>query len=529
MVLISIFKRFFSMIVFPGDPEMARKRALASLVREILKTGPQWYEPWSDRLTIDFATAVERISAATIRADSLFSHTIMGDEKERKKIEEGLINTALSKDGITLSDLSFPSIQAAVDGYNSPDLLVDMDVIFRERIGALNSQSVAEVVSGHASLLRLASFCTYRFNDISIGFTSAKKGGKLLSRIPATDLLPALEDLYFLTAGFQSLMELRTLYLSLVELSGQIDYTPAQAATDVRTILEAITGSLKDTLLLKVIRAIRSDPYFEPAVDTGGSDIKKKLIDRLSSEYGRRRVALTESIRAEAINAMLKQLFGGVELLSIAGWTEAESATLMDAGMQGLSNLTSMAALKSFLRFSYADRIRPVISNAIVELDFSDTDFRRSLSDRADNVDKLQTALGEFEANVMIPGQNNYARYLMALRDGSLDAPGHRSAARAVESVKAQADMVMQGAFSELGALSVHLLAMKDDIKGHDPCILYRISPLDQRRRRIAESLTEVTKELVSFLDLLRLLSMDRDRTKQAVSQMTKEFQPVET
>ncbi|OHD79065.1 MAG: hypothetical protein A3J97_16145 [Spirochaetes bacterium RIFOXYC1_FULL_54_7] len=528
MVLISIFKRFISMIVFPGDPDIASKRALASLIRGIAKSGPQWYEPWSDRLTSNLANVMDRISARTSRADAIFTHTILADDKERERIEDALIDAALKGEGRALADLGFPSIRMAADGGNTPDPLVEMDAIFRERLGAMNSLSVAEVVSGHASMLRLASFCAYRFSDISTRFTSSRKGGRPLSKIPAADLLPTLEDLYFLIAGCQFGKEMRTMYLSLVELSGQTDYPPEQAAMDLQTILEAITGSLKDTFLLNVIRAIRSDPYFEPAVDTVGRDLKKNLINRLSSEYGRRRAALAEGIRAEAINAMLKKLFGGVELLPVAGWTEAESATLMSAGMPGLTNLTSISALKNFLRFLYADRIRPAISNAIVELDFSDTDFRRSLSDSADAVDRLQTAVGEFEASVIIPGQNNYARYITAMRDGSLDTPGHRSAIRAVESVKIQADAVIQSAFSELGALSVHLLAMQDDLRSRDPRILYKVQTINQRKRGIVDSLAEATKETVSFLGLLRMLSVDRERAKQAVNRMVAERPPVE-
>ncbi|MFH2114383.1 MAG: hypothetical protein ABIJ86_07745 [Spirochaetota bacterium] len=528
MVLISIFKRFFSMIVLPGDPETARKRALASLVRDFAKAGPQWYEPWSDRLTSDFATMVERIGSATNRAAGVFSHTVLGDDREKERIEDALIDAALRKDGRTLADLGFPSIRSASGGANSPDPLAQMDATFRERLGALNSPSVAEVVYGHASMLRLASFCAYRFSDISAGFNSSRKGRKSLSKIPAADLLHVMEDLYFLIAGFQPRAEMKTMYLSLVELSGQKDYPPEQAFMDLRTILEATTSSLKDTFLLNVIRAIRADPFFEPAVDAGGSDLRKTLMDRLGSEYGRRRAALSESIRAEAIDAMLRKLFGGVELLPVSGWTEAESETLMDAGLQGLSNLKSLSALKSFLLFCYASRIRPAISNAIVGLDFSDTDFRRSLSDSADAVDKLQMTVSEFEASVMIPGQNNYARYITAMRDGSLDAPGQRSAARAVDSVKLRADAVIQAGFSELGALSVHLLALKDDIKSHDPRILYRIPSMDQRRRGIAGSLAEATKEVVSFLDLLRMLAVDRDSAKQAVKKKATEQQPVE-
>ena len=264
-------------------------------------------------------------------------------------------------------------------------------------------------------------------------------------------------------------------------------------------------------------------------VDNGEKVLKKTVIERLGSEYGRRRAALAESIRAEAIAGMLRTLFGGTELHPVAGWTDAESATLIDNGLQGLSNLNSITALKSFLPFRYADRIRPMISKAIVELDYADTDFRRSLSDRADAVDKLRTMLDDFEVSVMIPGQSGYARYLTALREGSLDASGLRSAARAVEAVKLKADALIQAAFSELGALSVHLLALKDDSRCNDPRILYKIASLDQRRRSITDNVAEEAKMLVSFLDLLRMLSVDRDRAKQSVSKIAMNMRPVET
>jgi hypothetical protein len=514
MSLLSILKRFFSILVLPGDKATVKKHALAALVKHIARNGPHWYEPWSDRLTAEIIPLFDRLADSAKRVAAVLDRTIGGGIEDAQRVESRLVDAVLHQTGSSLAASGFDAVYADASTRHVPDLVATMDQLFQERLKGLRSSLMGALVTDYRTILRLSALCRYRYEDIPGLFQTTGGMAKYRSKLDGSMAVQYLEDLYFLAHGLVFDGSVMKVLLLIHEAAGMLDYDSDQLTADLQVIGASITGPLQDDALKAVIRAIHSDPFYEPAVDMETYDIVKVIAERLSGQYALRRAVMIEQLTTQALEARTKAVFGETMLLDVSGWTQAESVILSGAGFPQLPHIRALSVVKSFLFSSYADRIRPVISLVVVDLDFADVEFRRTLSDMADAVSGIRQEIAGFEQFITSPGNSEFLRYVLLAQQESLDSTGMRSANRAVQLAREQADRIMQSAFSKIGSLSDGLGALVEDIKSREPHLVYRVAFSDQKRQDIIKRMFAVNDSLAAVLDLLRMLSMDYDHAR---------------
>ena len=267
------------------------------------------------------------------------------------------------------------------------------------------------------------------------------------------------------------------------------------------------------------MRAIQTDPDFELREDEAKIDIRAAAAERAKAAYTERRTIMAERLAREALDSRVRAVFGDSPLLPVQGWTEELSAALSSAQLPKLSCMRPLSVVKSFLLSAYFPRIRPSITAAVVDLDFSDRIVRTALSDEADAASRLSEEIGAFEESVSEHGRSDFSRLVVSLASGQADLAGKLPARRVVEEANAAADRIVQDAFTRFGDLRERLDSIRDDLKSRRGEIVANAAVVNIHKSEIPRKVEEAANLLALALDLLRMLAVDSAETQKTVDE----------
>ncbi|HCM25327.1 MAG TPA: hypothetical protein DIC34_02060 [Treponema sp.] len=522
MLIATFLRRFFTVFFQFGSSNASSKRALSALFDEISRRGPSWYEPWTDRLDAELAEAVERARRSCARMSKVYLPTMDGRPEAVAAAADAVLNRALAGDSAdpdSLASLSFEAIRAEVPEIDSPDAIESMDRIFKERLGAFRSEAALRAASGYRTNARLASLCRYDFAELLDPFAPKQPGTKGRRKTSGAPLASALADLHFLVSGLKTDGEARDVFLALRDQADTADYPAELAGLDYDLLAAAVTGPLRADGLGRTVRAIQTDPDFELREDEAKIDIRAAAAERAKAAYTERRTIMAERLAREALDSRVRAVFGDSPLLPVQGWTEELSAALSSAQLPKLSCMRPLSVVKSFLLSAYFPRIRPSITAAVVDLDFSDRIVRTALSDEADAASRLSEEIGAFEESVSEHGRSDFSRLVVSLASGQADLAGKLPARRVVEEANAAADRIVQDAFTRFGDLRERLDSIRDDLKSRRGEIVANAAVVNIHKSEIPRKVEEAANLLALALDLLRMLAVDSAETQKTVDE----------
>ncbi len=520
MVVATLLKRFFAIFSLFGSRPGSQKRSLSALFAEIRRRGPSWYDPWTDRLSEEFAEAIERLRRSCARMAKVYLKTVDGPIDAESAATAAVLESALAEAGGSLKSLSFEAIRAEVEASQAVDLLEAMDALFQQRIAALRAEPVARAAAAYGTNQRLASLCRFKFDGLLVPFAPKKNGGRRRRQIVAEPLAAAVADLHYLIAGLKPDADVRRVFLELRAVADPEGYPADVAAADYNALTFVLGGPLRSEAVGRVVRAIRMDAAFPLRADHPTGDIRATISAKATEEYSSRRELMADRITQEAMEAQIFAVFGDIPMLPVEGWSENISDSFAAVGLPRLSHLRSLSVLKSFMAALFFPTIRPAVSNAIVDFDFADRHFRSALSDEADEAARVAEDLSAFEESVSSHGRSEFARIAAALEAKEEEKVGAILARRTIDDAKAFADRTIEGAISRFSALLSHLETICDDLKSRAPQVVVNAAVVNAQKRSLVQNLEKSAHLLGLFLDLLRRIvaSAHRERVGKAAA-----------
>ncbi len=516
-------KRIITTIILPGDPETKRKRALSALLKEIGKKGPSWYDPWSNRISRNFGTQVARLSEICKRMSRVFKKTIDGGPETLSNAEYALINSMLEEVGQSLACLSFDALRKAALADKTKSPLQTIDLLFKERMALLRSDALKTCAAGFRTAMKLAALCRFSFDETTALFRAdaAPKGKAKETKksLPVESILPQIQDLTFLISDLKLDAAGRDVFLRLHGFSGLDDYSAEQAAKDFDDALALAGSQLSGHLLQKTIKAAREDPFMEFTAYSVDVDIRKDVGTKLMQVFNERRAIMHKKNAEDALETRMRQVFGDMALPPLKGWGENEELKLVNAGLPALSGILTFSIMKNFLKIFYAPMFRVAISEAIMDLDFCDPQFRFNLSDEADEMGALIEDLQEFEESVAVPGHSQYAMVLGSIRGSLLDATVKLPCRKIIADANIKADALIQKIFAKTKALSMRLSNLREDLKNGKGLYVNKIIGGDTKKAVRARALIDAAQKIVFLDEILKHTAVDTATANRIIRQ----------
>jgi hypothetical protein len=520
MVVLDWLKRLLSLLSLPGDPERAAKRGLAALLRDIERRGPRWYHPWSNRLDRRLAADFAGLKATAERMGTIYRTTIDQAPEAARPVLERLAERLLAGEGLNLAGLRFDRLRrdaaesaaAAPGGPGADDELEAVDALFKRRLAAFETEAARAAAAGVQLNLRYAALAAFRWDYLSPALAGRASG------VPASPLAGDLADLYYLLAGprpdARTAAAGRAVFLALREEAAPPAYSAAAAEADWAALAAALSGPFAPDGFGRVVRAVHADAAFELREYAGADDFRKTLADSLSADYAARRRAAAERLAAERLETLRAALFGDSPLLPVQGYSAELSGQLAAVQLPEFGSRQPLSVVKSFLAGVYLVRLRPAVSAAIVDLEYSDVGFRSALADAADALGALAEAIGVFERQAEAFAR---ADFLGGLAAGALEAADRAAADRAVRALNREADRLIQETFALGFDLSKRLRTLGGDLKSRRPELVANAQLIALRHPQTAAGLERTAAALDQFTALLRQLAVDSSAARGSV------------
>ncbi len=154
--------------------------------------------------------------------------------------------------------------------------------------------------------------------------------------MPGEEALDGLLDLYFVIGRLQvtEAVASNVRYLAS-RLYADDRYDPDALTRAAERARDMLQQAVPAPLLLDLIRAVRRDPGYLPRVDEGTEEHLAAFTRRVTEQYEHDRERLAREAGRAALDADVKALFEGIELLALKGYSDEESAMLLRRDMEG--------------------------------------------------------------------------------------------------------------------------------------------------------------------------------------------------
>ncbi len=511
MIIFAILKRLFSFFVLPWDPEGSKKRALSRLMKDIDRQGPQWYRPWSNRLSSELAQRAEQLRKACARLSTVYALTIGANDGTARQSEAFILDTRLKDLGCSLEALSFESIRAEVEAKGKVDDIQGMNALFASRIKLLKTQEMNELAFGLMENKRIAAITAFSWEDLISPFGKAESG-TAKSVIPALPVVGALEDLYFLLDGMVISDQGRRVFSLLRGSLPQGEYGPEQEEEDFAVLVANLApqsgaAPLGSDAIGRAIRAAVNDPERGLRSDTDAADFRQSFVDELVEAYSIRRRIMEDRIMEERLAKIKSSVFGDAELIPCIGYTKELSEIFRMIGLPELTRVQPLSAVKSYLSGFYTPKFRPIISKAAIQLDFQNIEFRAALSDAAEHAAELQGEIEAFEETNASQVHLGLVGLASTMAERRLESVEIATAKKLIEEANKEADRILKETVRRFSSLKEKTQTLFFDIRAEKPQLVVDAALVTARHPEVPTGIEEVVLSLEQYLELLQELA----------------------
>jgi len=252
--------------------------------------------------------------------------------------------------------------------------------------------------------LRLASLCAFDFHlflrRFDPRFDPARADyAPAFAEIPGEEALNELLDLYFVIARLQiSDGVTRNVRFLASRLHSDESYDADGITRAVGRVREALPLAVPGPLLLDLIRVVREDAAYAPKAEQGTEEHLAAFKRKVTEQYERDRERMAREAGRAALDADVRALFEGVDLLQLRGYSDDDSTLLLRRGIDGFDLVFPLRVLKSFALARYENRLMDSVKQLLVEGAFRDRRFQESLSEAALACESVSARAEEFES-----------------------------------------------------------------------------------------------------------------------------------
>ncbi len=516
MNIFSSLVEFLRGILGRGGPDAAKKAELRKIYAYLSQIRPPYYKPKGNLVLPGFAQGVYNFRSILRPLVDMARKTIShSDIRIYQRFFDHLVDARLPEETRQRkASFAYEGMKARIANAVKED--EEFEAIgreFQDYLHQVDSLSIGDLDRELAEVEQFSDICRYDWDRIVGLFdpgANMDNPGYRPDFRPAEGekVLPELLDLYYILADFgfgESLVQ-----NLLIILERQAPQTPASAQ---RPKLDKIFSALNKglalrlhrDLLLALIRALKSDPSYDPPLVRETTDYVERYRRRMVNQYEKDRERLQRERHESAISTDIDALFGSIEVSPVDGYDEEEDAYLRRESPNGFTHIKPLRILKTFVQHNFEKEIKEPVKRLLVEGYFDNKGFQNNLANIVYQCERSAGRIDEFEATLRSNGRISIVamkRYVEEMRRGK-DVSQFLN--RLVDAINQRAREICEDETRLLQMLWEALGDLLTDYRRPSPDLVTNIRTLGgARNKEILGQIAEGRRQLDTFLRIMR-------------------------
>ncbi len=484
------------------DPEKEKRRELKGVARSLRKINNRLYNPKSDQVLPGLAKLFYEFYKALGPAQTLLAHA-----KSSAVLRSILIENSLSPEQAALRErLNEQSIRTRLSqgmGQSTVEEIKNDLKTFAAIFDAARARQVNEQYRSMAILLALVHFDYFM---LLRKFDPALRegdyaGNPRFEAINAQYIEGELKDFLEILPAFDPMEDWASLWQTLKSYRGA-----DPVATDAwRKLLGVIRRLKRSGELEMVAQLITANPFFRPTARTYRDNIAEEYLTKLRAETETTLQKVAKEKRAQNIESLTRQVFGGVLVNRLANYTEEANAQFAKKLATGYAFVAPLNYLHAFLLDFVQKELSGSFDSLLVRGKWSDTAMAQMLSDGYHELQTIGESLEQFDGELNPDSELGRKLTSIAAR-ADKDRQRAYMARRLMNKVNEQARDLLLRSCQHCVTIGKLLKNVVDDVARGKPQLVLNWSELVARGpRSLREQLIAQYKKLYYFVQLLKL------------------------
>jgi hypothetical protein len=488
--------RVFLAKLFSRDPEESQRRMeLRRVVLSLESMHPPYYRGKQDLVLPGFAQSLYEFCTALRPLIEVVMATVANpDIRISQRFYDFLIESKLStRDQELKHFFTYEGMAERIGKSFNP--VEEIDAIAQEFKAFMHSLDELGLASINADLTeadRFIELCTHDYERI-LGLFDPRANlddpryKPDFAAAAGEEVVPELLDLHYLLDGFAFTKPLRENVIKLIERRSTSPVDAAKRAKVDKLFAQLSTmlqERLSTDILLAMIRASKSEPYFTPNAPHEKKDFYDAFRRRLANQYEKDRERLLRELHESVIEEDIKSLFGNMEILPIEGYDEEGDSFLRRESPNGFIWIKPLRILRTFVTNVFDAQFRDIIKRILVEGYFDSKNFQNNLANVLYQCERTAGRISEFEAQLRGNGRESTTmvnRYVEEMRRGR-DVSSMLT--RVVDSINSKAGSIVEDETSLFVMLGNSLSDIVGDLKKPNPMLITNLRSLGAGRNK---------------------------------------------
>lgn len=516
MNIFSSLVEFLRGIFGRGGPDAAKKAELRKTYVYLSQIRPPYYKPKGNLVLPGFAQGVYNFRSILRPLVEMARKTIShSDIRIYQRFFDHLVDARLPEETREKkASFAYEGMKTRIANSVKED--EEFEAIgreFQDFLRQVDSLSISDLDRDLAEVEQFSDICRYDWDRIVGLFDPGANMDNPNYRpdfrpAEGEKVLPELVDLYFILADY--VFGDNLVQNLLIILERQAPQTPvATQRQKLEKIFSALNKGLALRLhrdvLLALIRAIKSDPAYDPPLVRETNDYVERYRRRMVTQYEKDRERLQRERHETAISTDIGALFGNAEVAPVDGYDEEEDAYLRRESPNGFTFIKPLQILKTFVHNNFEKEIKEPIKRLLVEGYFDNKGFQNNLANIIYQCERSAGRIDEFEASLRSNGRISIVamkRYVEEMRRGK-DVSQFLN--RLVDAINQRAREICEDEtrlLQMLGEATADLLA---DYRRPSPDLVTNIRTLGgARNKEILGQIAEGKRQLDTLLRIMR-------------------------
>lgn len=516
MGIFASFVEFLRGIFGRGGPDALKRAELRKIYAFLAQIRPPYYKPKGNLVLPGFAQGLYNFRSILRPLVDMARKTIShSDIRIYQRFFDYLVDARLPAESRDKkAAFAYEGMKSRIGNAVRED--EEFEAIgreFQEFLHLVDSLSIGDLDRELAEVEQFSDICRYDWDRIVGLFDPGANMDNPNYRpdfqtADGEKILPELVDLYYILADFSFGETLARNILIILER-----HTPQTAVSIQRQKLEKIFSALNKGLslrlhrdvLLALIRALKSDPLYDPPIVREGTDYVERYRRRMVTQYEKDRERLQREQHESAITADIEALFGSAEVAPVDGYDEDEDAYLRRESPNGFTHIKPLRILKTFVHNNFEKDIREPVKRLLVEGYFDNKGFQNNLANIIYQCERSAGRIDEFEASLRGNGRISIVamkRYVEEMRRGK-DVSSFLN--RLVDAINQRAREICEDETRLLQMLGEAMGDLLVDYRRPSPDLVTNIRTLGgARNKEILGQIAEGKRQLDTLLRIMR-------------------------
>jgi hypothetical protein len=484
------------------DPEKEKRRELKGVARSLRKTNNRLYNPKSEQALPGLAKLFLEFYKTLGPAQTLLAHA-----KSSAVLRSILIENGLSQEQTALRErLTEQAIRARLAqgmGQSTVEEIRGELKSFAAIFDPVRTRLINEQYRAMAILLGLVHFDYYmllRKFDPSLR-EGDFAGSSRFEAINAQYIEDELKDFLEILPAFDPMEDWTRLWETLKSYRGA-----EPVAQDAwRKLLSAIRRLKRSGELEMVAQLITDNPFYRPVARTYRDNIVEEYLAKLRAETETTLQKVAKEKRAQSIETLSRQVFGGGLVNRLAYYTEETNKQFTKKLSGGFAFVAPLNYLHAFLLDFVQKELSGTFDALLVRGKWSDPGMSKMLSDGYHELQVVADSLEQFDGE--LAPESELGRKLASIAaHADKDRQRAYMARRLLNKVNEQARDMLLRSCQHCVTIGKLLKGVVDDVSRGKPQLVLNWSELVARgQRNLRGELVGQYKKLYYFVQLLKL------------------------